>query len=135
MGSIKSNILRSYGQYITILVMFILVLLTSCPIKNGIKSLIGTPMNTEQGRIADRAIPLDNGFERCSESVDNGNARLSFVQEILLLPDDVHILRSSYPFSIQEHLQLSPSQTGVRRLCILYLFFSNIEHYAFRILF
>jgi len=73
-------------------------------------------MNTEQGRIADRAIPLDNGFERCSESVDNGNARLSFVQEILLLPDDVHILRSSYPFSIQERLQLSANRNGRQKI-------------------
>jgi hypothetical protein len=116
MGSIKSNILSSYGRYITILVMFILLLLTSCPIKNGIKSLAGLPINTEQGRIADRALPLDTGFERCSESVDSGNARLSFVQEALLLPDDVLILRSSYPFSIQEHLQLSHSRNGRQKI-------------------
>jgi hypothetical protein len=116
MGSIKSNILRSYGQYITILVMFILVLLTSCPIKNGIKSLIGTAMNTEQGRIADRAIPLVNGFERCSELVEGENVRLSFVKETLLLPDDVLILRSSYPFSIQEHLQLSARRNGRQKI-------------------
>lgn len=116
MGSIKTNILRSYGQYITILVMFILVLLTSCPIKNGIKSLIGTPMNTEQGRIADRAIPLDNGFERCSELVESENARLSFVKETLLLPDAVLILRSSYPFSIREPLQLSASRNRRQKI-------------------
>lgn len=116
MGSIKSNILRSYGQYITILVMFILVLLTSCPIKNGIKSLIGTPMNTEQGRIADRAILLVNGFERCSELVESENARLSFVKETLLLPDAVLILRSSYPFSIREPLQLSASRNRRQKI-------------------
>ena len=116
MGSFKSNILRSYGQYVTILVMFVLVLLTSCPIKNGIKSLAGLPINTEQGRIADRALPLDNGFERCSESVVSGNARLSFVQETLLLPDDVLILRSSYPFSIHEHLQLLASRNGRQKI-------------------
>lgn len=116
MDSIKSNILSSYGRYVTVLVMFILVLLTSCPIKNGIKSLAGLPVNTEQGRIADRAVPFDTGFERCSESVDSGNSRLSFIQESLLLPDDVLILRSSYPFSIQEHLQLSASRNGRQKI-------------------
>ncbi|WP_346086863.1 hypothetical protein [Sphingobacterium ginsenosidimutans] len=73
-------------------------------------------MNTEQERIADRAIPLVNGFERCSELVESENARLSFVKETLLLPDAVLILRSSYPFSIWEPLQLSASRNRRQKI-------------------
>lgn len=42
------NIARNFQQYSLVLVAIVFVLLTSCPVKSGIKSLVGLPVNTEQ---------------------------------------------------------------------------------------
>lgn len=44
-----SNRIKTYHPYGLVFVTMLLTLLTSCPIKSGIKSLAGIPINVEQG--------------------------------------------------------------------------------------
>lgn len=52
-------------RYLLVCAAMFLVLLSSCPVKGGIKSLIGLPVKTEQGLNKGSHTVFGNGAERC----------------------------------------------------------------------
>ncbi|MFD1772288.1 hypothetical protein [Sphingobacterium suaedae] len=62
-----TNIGRRGRRYFLVLAALLLVALTSCPIKNGIKNLAGIPANTEQGPGKNTASVQVHTAERCAQ--------------------------------------------------------------------
>lgn len=108
MGCIRSCVFRNYGRHITLLVMFIAVLLTSCSIKSSIRNFVGLESNTTQTGRSNQTVPVTNTLERCSDPIDNGSARVVSEQLSVLLPDEIPSRLLSYPFRIVECLRWSP---------------------------
>lgn len=108
MGCIRSCVFRNYGRHITLLVMFIAVLLTSCSIKSSIRNFVGLESNTTQTGRSNQTVPVTNTLELCSDPIDNGSARVVSEQLSVLLPDEIPSRLLSYPFRIVECLRWSP---------------------------
>ncbi|MEH6307214.1 hypothetical protein RYH73_16320 [Olivibacter sp. CPCC 100613] len=66
-GTLLNNT-QNDKRYVFALIVTVMVLLTSCPIKSGIKSLMGIPVSTEQGATTSNTNFLINGGERCVNS-------------------------------------------------------------------
>lgn len=102
--------------------MFVIVLLTSCPIKSSIKSLIGVQINTVKGGKMHCPVPADNRSEQCTELIDSGNTRSAFAHRDFLLPGDVLKRTLFYPFNKYGYLRLLTirhrSQMAVRTVPI-----------------
>ena len=66
------NISKNQLRDIFVFAAMLLVLLTSCPIKNGLLSLAGIPVNTEQGLAKKTNLISGYGVEKCfySETAD-----------------------------------------------------------------
>lgn len=71
MNRITLHIPENYRRYFFVFVVTFFVLLTSCPVKTSIKTLVGLPSNIEQGLKANHSF-LGTSFEKCinSESED-----------------------------------------------------------------
>lgn len=69
-------LVKNYQRYVAALAVFVLVLLTSCPVKNSLKSLAGIPVNTEQGSAKKNSPLLGNSLEICIQS-DITDAKIS----------------------------------------------------------
>lgn len=66
------NISKNKLRDIFVFAAMLLVLLTSCPIKNGLLSFAGIPLNTEQGSAKKNRLISEYGVEKCfySETAD-----------------------------------------------------------------
>ena len=64
MNRIKLHIPENYRQYFFVLFVTFFVLLSSCPVKTSIKTLVGLPSNMEQGQKANHSF-FGPGFEKC----------------------------------------------------------------------
>lgn len=62
-------------RYNFVSVLMILVLLTSCSIKNGLKNFAGTQVNTEQ--ILGKKASLFSGLEECYDNVVTTSTKIS----------------------------------------------------------
>lgn len=130
MGYIKSNIFKKYGQYLITLLMLVIVSFTSCPIRSGIKRLIELPINTVQGRLTQPVAPIENGSERCSESIENRNTRIVFAQGRLLLPRNVCTDILFYAFSTHRHLKINSiqySNQSTTRTLLIFLQYQTLR--------
>jgi len=72
MNRTLSHIPKNYQRYFLVLAAIVLVLLTSCPVKSSIKTLVGLPVNTEQGLAKGNVRIYGNSSEKCinSETAD-----------------------------------------------------------------
>lgn len=68
MSSILSNTTPNYRRYFLVFAAMVFILLTSCPVKGGIKTLIGLPVKTEQGLAKGNKGFIGNGSEKCSNA-------------------------------------------------------------------
>ncbi|HRQ50086.1 MAG TPA: hypothetical protein PLR74_06105 [Agriterribacter sp.] len=68
MNRISSNIPQKFLRYFFVLAAVVLVLLSSCRVKSGIKTLIGVPATTEQGIAKGNHNVYSNNQERCINS-------------------------------------------------------------------
>jgi len=68
MNRTLSNIPPKSRQYLLVFAALVLVLLTSCPIKSGIKTLIGLPAKTGQGIAKSNSHFFSNNPDRCINS-------------------------------------------------------------------
>lgn len=66
------NISKNYRQCLFVFAAMVLVLLTSCPVKIGIKNLAGIPAKTEQNTGGKKIHLFGNNQEKCvnSEAAD-----------------------------------------------------------------
>lgn len=68
MNRTLSHIPKYYQRYFLVFAAIILVLLTSCPVKSSIKTLVGLPVNTEQGLPKGTVGYYGNSSEKCLTS-------------------------------------------------------------------
>ncbi len=76
MDRIMIHITKKYGKYLAVIASVVFVLLTSCPVKSSIKSLAGTPVNTEQQSAKKNNSLVVNGMEKCA-NVQVTDAKIS----------------------------------------------------------
>lgn len=61
------NKVKGYQQYFFVLALVLFALLSSCPIKAGIKSLASEPIKSEQ-RTSGQSGALSSHFDKCADS-------------------------------------------------------------------
>jgi len=66
MNRIIANISINYQRCLFVCATILLVLLTSCPVKSGIKTLAGIPVHTEQSTAKGTDSFVGNNAEKCS---------------------------------------------------------------------
>ena len=71
---------KNHRRHNIVLAAMVLVLLTSCSIKNGLKFLSGFQVNTEQSLGKKASLFSENGLEKCYQSVATISTKIS--QEI-----------------------------------------------------
>lgn len=76
----EPNTAKKHRRHNFVLAAMVLVLLTSCSIKNGLKFLSGFQVNTEQGLGKKASLFSENGLEKCYQSVATTSTKIS--QEI-----------------------------------------------------
>lgn len=115
MNKVLSNsILKAYRRPTFVLAAVVLVLLASCPVKRGIKSLAGIPVNTEHSIAKGSYNLFGNGPEKCvnGETADPEITSPTFSRTNSLLPALLHTADFLFPAAYTRRREASGSFYG-----------------------
>lgn len=128
MDRTKLNMAKNYRQYLFVFVAMILVLISSCSVKTGIKSLAGVPISTEQNSTKKGNVVFGAIVEQCINS-ETANKEIS--QSISLdtsdsFPDALLLAAFIFIYGFELHTQqIHPLYSTVKISGSLPIFLQN----------